>query len=82
MGPQHAGIGLDYIDSDVMAKFFHKNKSLYSSGDQYPSDGHIDMLPPGALPEISNELTRRGYSEADVRAIIGENYLRVLQANA
>lgn len=33
------------------------------------------------LPNITRELLRRGYSESDVRKILGENVLRVLKAN-
>jgi membrane dipeptidase len=44
-------------------------------------DGAVDM-PEGArdvseLPNITYELLRRGYSERDVRKILGENFLRV-----
>ncbi len=44
-------------------------------------DGAVDM-PEGAqdvsmLPNITYELLRRGYSEADIRKILGENFLRV-----
>jgi membrane dipeptidase len=33
------------------------------------------------LPALADELTKRGMSEADVRKILGENLLRVLEAN-
>src|SRR5437588_502386 len=44
-------------------------------------DGAVDM-PEGArdvseLPNITYELLRRGYSERDIRKILGENFLRV-----
>ena len=32
------------------------------------------------LPNITRELLKRGYSESDVRKILGENFLRVLRA--
>lgn len=46
-------------------------------------DGVDGMLPPGMedvtkLPTITYELLRRGYSEKDVRKILGENLLRVM----
>ena len=34
----------------------------------------------GELPNLTKELLRRGYSEADIRKILGENLLRVLSA--
>jgi membrane dipeptidase len=48
-------------------------------------DGVGDSLPTGlkdvsAYPNLVEGLLRRGYSEADVRKILGENLLRVWQA--
>ena len=45
-------------------------------------DGANDM-PQGAqdvsmLPNITYELLKRGYSEADIRKVLGENLLRVM----
>jgi membrane dipeptidase len=47
-------------------------------------DGAVDM-PEGAqdvsmLPNITYELLKRGYSEQDIRKILGENFLRVFAA--
>jgi len=33
------------------------------------------------LPKITAALLARGYSESDVRKILGENVLRVMEAN-
>ena len=48
-------------------------------------DGVGDTLPTGlkdvsAYPNLVEGLLRRGYSEADIRKILGENLLRVWQA--
>ena len=82
VGARHAGIGLDYMDSAAMARFLHANRATYGGGGQYPPSGIIEMLSPAVLPQVAEELTRRRYSAADVRGILGENYLRVLEANA
>jgi len=83
VGPRHAGIGLDYvIDPGSMARYIRDNAGLYGGGGQYPSDGVIEFTPPSALPDVAEELIRRGYSDADVRGILGVNYLRVLEANS
>lgn len=81
VGPRHAGIGLDYIDAECMARYIRANAAFYGGGNQYPADGYIDFAPPSVLPEVTDELTRRGYSDDEVRGILGENYLRVLDAN-
>jgi len=81
VGARHAGIGLDYMDAESMARYFREHATLYRGGDQYPTDGYIDFAPPSVLPEIAEELFRRGYSEDECRAILGGNYLRVLEHN-
>jgi len=82
VGARHAGIGLDYIiDAEGMARYLRTNAGLYGNGDQYPADGIIDFASPSVLPEVASELTRRRYTDEDVRGILGENYLRVMEAN-
>jgi membrane dipeptidase len=83
VGPAHAGIGLDYVlDAESMARYLRANAGLYGGGGQYPADGRVDFAPPSILPQVTDELMRRGYSDAEVRGILGENYLRVLAANS
>lgn len=46
----------------------------------------IDSAPVGLdgvedFPKITEGLIKRGYSESDIRKILGENFLRVLKAN-
>jgi membrane dipeptidase len=82
VGPGHAGIGLDYsIDAEGIARYLRANPGLYGGGGQYPVDCRIDFAPPSMLPEVTNELVRRGFTDAEVRGILGENYLRVLDEN-
>jgi membrane dipeptidase len=83
VGPRHAGIGLDYVsDTETMARYLRANAALYGGGDQYPQDGCVDFVPPAILPEVANELSRRGFSDDEVGGVLGENYLRVFEANA
>jgi membrane dipeptidase len=82
VGARHAGIGLDYVmDREALASYIRSNSTIYGGGSQYPSDGYIDFVPPSVLPEVANELLRRGYAEEDVRGVLGGNYLRVFEAN-
>jgi membrane dipeptidase len=82
VGPRHAGVGLDYVrDPQSMLRYLRSNSALYGGGSQYPADGPLEFLPPEALPAVVDALTLRGYSDGDVRGILGENYLRVLDAN-
>ncbi|MDE3056688.1 MAG: membrane dipeptidase, partial [Bacteroidota bacterium] len=34
------------------------------------------------MPKITRELKKRGYSDDDVRKILGENFMRVFEANS
>jgi len=82
VGPQHAGIGLDYVpDAGSLARYIRANAATYGEGSQYPADGYIDFAPPSTLSGVADELNRRGYSDDEVRGILGSNYLRVLDAN-
>jgi membrane dipeptidase len=42
----------------------------------------LDMDDVTHLPNITRELLKRGYSASDVKKILGENFLRALQANS
>jgi membrane dipeptidase len=71
IGVASVGIGLDFVwapghvsgSPAFWPPEFYKGKSAY--------------LGPHQLPEITELLIRRGYGDADIRAIFGENYLRV-----
>lgn len=82
VGARHAGVGLDYMDPDLAARFLRANKATYGGGTQYPASGLVEFLEPTVLPQLADELLRRRYSEEDVRGILGENYLRVLAQHA
>ncbi len=68
VGPQHVGIGLDHV-SDPMALAVYMGASW----------GDTNFADPEQLPEITEGLIKRGYPEADIRGILGENWLRLAQ---
>ena len=72
----------------LMAHFEHAIKvaGIDHVGIGSDFDGVDGLLPPGMediskLPTISYELLKRGYSEADVKKVLGENLLRVMAEN-
>jgi membrane dipeptidase len=80
VGPDHVAIGPDYMDH---------NEGLQMTGAAmfpglYPPGPPV-QYPPGLstfaeTPNLTSELLNRGHAEADIRKILGGNYLRVFEA--
>jgi len=76
VGPDHVGIGLDYVfDRQEVDDFVHENPQIFPPGDGY-ADG-LEMLAPEAFPQIVHALLGLGYQEEDIRKIMGGNHLRI-----
>jgi membrane dipeptidase len=74
VGPAHVGLGLDYVfDLPTFESFVRSNPERYPP-EEY---GEMAQLELEQVPQITQELLRRGYSESEVRGILGENWLRV-----
>ena len=71
-----AGWALDGMDSFIYALVMVPalRELLPRSGIPATPEGMEDV---SKLPAIRAELKRRGYSEADIRKIMGENFMRV-----
>ena len=79
VGPDHVGIGLDhFFEADVDPSFqeaLSGNEDFWPR-EQYPG-GAIRCAAPSQLRELTALLLERGRSEAEVRAVLGGNFLRV-----
>ena len=76
VGSEHVGLGLDYIfdTSDLAAEIAaHPDKFPPHLG--YSAD--IAMTAPEQLPDLADELARRGVDDAALAGIFGGNWLRV-----
>ena len=75
-GAAHVGIGLDFMFD--MGGF---DALMAEKGHMWPAEyGYkpgIRIVPPEALPELTEGMVRLGYPETAIRGILGENFLRV-----
>lgn len=79
VGPEHAGIGLDYVfDQQELKDYLAANPAIFPPEEGY--DGGISMVAPEGIVEIVQALIERGYEEEHIRMILGDNLLRVARA--
>jgi membrane dipeptidase len=75
VGPEHVGIGLDYvIDKQEVLDYIKNNP------DVFPADKMADFIAfvePEQLLECTDLLLQKGYSEQVIQGILGGNFLRV-----
>ena len=79
VGSEHVGLGLDYIfDASDLAAEIAANPDKFPPHLGYSAD--IAMTPPEQLPDLAEELSRRGVDDASLARIFGGNWLRVARA--
>ena len=77
VGPQHVGFGLDYVyDVPALEALFAQSADSPPAGD--PA-GSMQQVEPERLSAIVDALLGMNYSEADITAILGGNWLRVCE---
>jgi len=76
VGAQHVSLGLDFVvDALQMESFYYANKDMmYPKG--YPAPPW-QYWPPERIEELVDALLQRGYSDDDIRGVLGGNFLRV-----
>lgn len=74
VGADHVGLGIDYsFDDEEFQEFVRQNPHVFPTGDfEFTS-----FAEPEQTPEIARLLGERGFSETEVAAILGGNFLRV-----
>lgn len=91
VGIDHVALGIDYFDGmaplttpeaaqrqyDALIDAGHWSPASYPPPPYHYPEG-IDT--PEGMPALTARLVRRGYGEADIRKILGENWVRVYRA--
>lgn len=74
-GIDHVGLGADFI-RDVLDEMYPATAEVLVEGvdERMAVPG---LVRPADLPRVTAELVSRGYTEADVRKVLGGNFLRV-----
>lgn len=86
IGVDHVGIGLDHFRGATMVPADYKaylDTFVWYEAD-YPAPPYpypAGMEDASKLPNITEGLLRRGYSDRDVVKVLGENWMRVFEAN-
>jgi membrane dipeptidase len=72
VGAEHVGLGLDYaFDSAELEEYVRLNPNLF------PFSGGVAMLEPEATGAIAEGLARDNLTDAQIRGVLGENWLRI-----
>jgi membrane dipeptidase len=79
VGPRHVGLGLDFeFDMAEAEEYVKAHPEMFPPKEGFANGMRI--VPPESLAAIAAGLLARGYRKADLRAILGGNFLRVAQA--
>jgi membrane dipeptidase len=77
-GPDHVGIGLDYVfDTAELDEFIKNNPAMFPRELGYVSSPKL--VEPERIPEIAEALLKSGWSEANLAGLLGGNNLRVAE---
>jgi membrane dipeptidase len=79
IGPDHVALGIDFaVDQSEIEEHIARMRSTFPAGLGY--EGDVRIIPPEQLPDIVNRLLQMGYTEQNLRGLLGENLLRVAKA--
>ncbi len=81
VGPQNVGLGLDDVfDVPALMRLVRATADRWPDSEGYGRYEQVAFFPVDRAPEITLALMRRGMGEAEVRGVLGKNWLRVATA--
>lgn len=79
LGPEHVGLGLDFaFDTQELDDFVRDNPDMFPASKGY--DAGIAMVEPERIPLIAEALSADGWSDDELRGVLGENNMRLARA--
>lgn len=77
IGVEHIGLGLDYVrEREVFWQYVRADTDLWPLIDGKPH-AETDFVQPEELVEVAEHMLRHGYTDEQVRGVLGENFRRV-----
>lgn len=81
VGAEHVGIGLDYLfDVGELEEYLANMKDTFPAELGYGFKGGFKCVSPAQIESLVELQLKAGYSEQDIRKILGTNLLRVAEA--
>ncbi len=77
VGATHVGIGLDSMDRPELLQHYIDARPDEWPGREQGMWEPIEFFKPEQLPELTELMLKSGYSDSDVRGVLGGNFLRV-----
>lgn len=76
VGVEHVGLSLDYaFDTEELEQYVAAHPELFPPDDGYSAA--IGMAPPEVVPDVARALLDLGYTQNQLRLVMGENHLRI-----
>ncbi|MEX1148203.1 MAG: membrane dipeptidase, partial [Sphingomonadales bacterium] len=81
VGARHVGLGLDIVfDNDVLNNWIRSRPAEWP-GTDHPDWPGFNYARPDHYVRLTEIMVEHGYREADIRGILGENFLNLCAAN-
>jgi len=80
VGPDHVGLGMDYVhDAEPMQVHHEQFPETWPPELGYGDPRDWRFMPPESVPAVVEGLIERGYSETEIRGMLGENWIRIMR---
>lgn len=80
VGVDHVGVGLDWAPPSPRDRAFYASHRTYWPASEYSAPWSMSSVGPADVRGLTATLVGRGWTEKEVRKVLGENFLRVARA--